>query len=60
MKEVKLEYDRTMNSMVFDKVVESHPEEFSHVTLPQREPQYVPQNGKAIICLYLYFLVNMK
>ncbi|XP_041639844.1 dynein heavy chain 1, axonemal [Cheilinus undulatus] len=42
-KEVKLEYDRTMNRVIFDKVVKSQPEDFSHITLPQRDPEYVPQ-----------------
>ncbi|XP_076603478.1 dynein axonemal heavy chain 1 [Chaetodon auriga] len=44
-KEVKLEYDRTMNRISFDKVVMSHPEEFSHITLPQKNPECVPQKG---------------
>ncbi|XP_072239156.1 dynein axonemal heavy chain 1 [Leuresthes tenuis] len=44
-KEVRLEYDRTMNRMIFDKVVMSHAEEFPYVTLPQRDPEYVPQKG---------------
>uniref|UniRef100_A0A3Q3IZZ6 Dynein, axonemal, heavy chain 1 n=1 Tax=Monopterus albus TaxID=43700 RepID=A0A3Q3IZZ6_MONAL len=44
-KEVKLEYYRTMNRMTFDKVVMSHPEEFSHITLPKKDPEYVPQKG---------------
>ncbi|KAL7406937.1 hypothetical protein ABVT39_000487 [Epinephelus coioides] len=42
-REVKLDYDRTMNCMSFDKVVTSHPEEFSHITLPQRDPEEAPQ-----------------
>ncbi|KAK2862487.1 hypothetical protein Q5P01_002020 [Channa striata] len=44
-KEVTLEYYRTMNRMSFDKVVMSHPAEFSHVILPEKEPEYVPQKG---------------
>ncbi|XP_074517159.1 dynein axonemal heavy chain 1 [Sebastes fasciatus] len=44
-KEVELEYERTMNRMSFDKVVMSHTEEFSHMTLPQKDPEYVPQTG---------------
>ncbi|XP_037831220.1 dynein heavy chain 1, axonemal isoform X2 [Kryptolebias marmoratus] len=50
-KEVKREYDRIMNGMIFDKVVASNPKKFPHITLPQKEPQYVPQNGKTIINL---------
>ncbi|MED6248877.1 hypothetical protein ATANTOWER_006426, partial [Ataeniobius toweri] len=44
-KEVKLEYDRIMNRMVFDKIVMSHPEEFSDISLPQRDTECIPQNG---------------
>ncbi|XP_028430624.1 dynein heavy chain 1, axonemal isoform X1 [Perca flavescens] len=44
-KEVNLEFECTMNRMSFDKVVRSHPEEFSHITLPQKDPEYVPQKG---------------
>ncbi|XP_051804747.1 dynein axonemal heavy chain 1-like isoform X2 [Acanthochromis polyacanthus] len=44
-KEIKLEYDHTMNSMIFEKVVMSHPEEFPHITLPQRDSECVPQTG---------------
>uniref|UniRef100_A0A3Q1BMP6 Uncharacterized protein n=1 Tax=Amphiprion ocellaris TaxID=80972 RepID=A0A3Q1BMP6_AMPOC len=56
-KEIKLEYDRTMNSMIFEKVVMSHPEEFPHITLPQKDSECVPQTGRTIglvhICLHL-------
>ena len=54
-KEVKLEYDRTMNRINLDKVVMSHREEFLHVTLPQKDPEHVPQKGQTLclghICL---------
>lgn len=52
-KEVKLEYVRTMNRMSFDKVVMSHPDEFSHITLPQKDPEYVPQKGKTVSLTYI-------
>ncbi|TMS18883.1 Dynein heavy chain 1, axonemal [Larimichthys crocea] len=42
-KEVKLGYDRTMNRMSLDKVVMRHPEQFSHITIPQKDPENVPQ-----------------
>lgn len=35
-----------MNQMVFDKVVQEDPEEFSHITLPQKEPERVPERGR--------------
>ncbi|XP_068442262.1 dynein axonemal heavy chain 1 [Clinocottus analis] len=44
-KAVKLDYECTMNRMLFNKVVMRHPQEFSHITLPQKEPEYVPQGG---------------
>uniref|UniRef100_A0A3Q3E168 Dynein, axonemal, heavy chain 1 n=1 Tax=Labrus bergylta TaxID=56723 RepID=A0A3Q3E168_9LABR len=45
--EVKLDYDRTMNRMIFDKVVQSQSEDFSHINLPEKEsvPESVPQSG---------------
>lgn len=44
--EVKLNHDWTMNRLIFDKVVKSYPEDFSHITLPQKDPEYVPSKGK--------------
>lgn len=52
-KEVKLEYECTMNRMLFDKVVMSHLQEFSHITLPQKDPEYVPQEGKTDSFVYI-------
>jgi len=34
-----------MNQMVFDKVVQDNPE-FSYITLPQKEPESVPERGR--------------
>lgn len=48
--EVRLDYDRTMNRLIFDKVVMSCPEDLSHITLPQKDPEYVPSQGK-IFCI---------
>ncbi|KAM8915859.1 dynein axonemal heavy chain 1-like [Spinachia spinachia] len=39
------EYERTMNCMVLDKVVMSQPEKFSHITVPLKDPEYVPTQG---------------
>ncbi|KAI3369512.1 hypothetical protein L3Q82_007723 [Scortum barcoo] len=44
-KEVRLEYVRTMNRMSFDKVVKNHPDEFSNITLPEKDPEYAPDKG---------------
>uniref|UniRef100_W5KGW7 Uncharacterized protein n=1 Tax=Astyanax mexicanus TaxID=7994 RepID=W5KGW7_ASTMX len=43
-KEVELHYNRTMNKLSFDWVVQNKPEEFSYITLPQEEPESVPQS----------------
>uniref|UniRef100_A0AAZ3Q3C2 Dynein heavy chain 1, axonemal n=1 Tax=Oncorhynchus tshawytscha TaxID=74940 RepID=A0AAZ3Q3C2_ONCTS len=51
-KEINLEYDRTMNRISFDRVVLTNPEDFSHITLPQREPERVPQNGFVSVPTY--------
>ncbi|XP_030276430.1 dynein heavy chain 1, axonemal [Sparus aurata] len=44
-REVKLEYDYTTNRMSFNKVVMSHPDDFAYITLPQKNPEFVPQKG---------------
>uniref|UniRef100_A0A665VDT7 Uncharacterized protein n=1 Tax=Echeneis naucrates TaxID=173247 RepID=A0A665VDT7_ECHNA len=49
-KDIKLDYDCTMNRMIFDKIVMRNPDKFSHITLPKKDPEYVPQNGK-LVCL---------
>ncbi|XP_042561677.1 dynein axonemal heavy chain 1-like [Clupea harengus] len=51
-KEINLEYDRTMNRMVFEKVVKENPEKFSHITVPQREPETVPERGFVSVPVY--------
>ncbi|KAM6325251.1 LOW QUALITY PROTEIN: dynein axonemal heavy chain 1 [Podargus strigoides] len=44
-KEVRLDYERTMNRISFDRVVTSKPEAFSYVTLPDKEEKKVPEKG---------------
>lgn len=44
-KEVRLDYERTMNRIIFDKVVTSEPQTFSYVTLPDKEENKVPEKG---------------
>ncbi|KAL0978572.1 hypothetical protein UPYG_G00172390 [Umbra pygmaea] len=51
-KEINLEYDRSMNRINFDMVVLTNPEVFPHITLPQREPEHVPQNGLVSVPTY--------
>lgn len=44
-KEVRLDYERTMNRISFDRVVTSKPETFYYVTLPDKEEKKVPEKG---------------
>ncbi|XP_050760847.1 dynein axonemal heavy chain 1 [Gymnogyps californianus] len=44
-KEVRLDYERTMNRISFDRVVTSKPQTFSYVTLPDKEEKKVPEKG---------------
>ncbi|XP_019331155.1 dynein axonemal heavy chain 1 [Alligator mississippiensis] len=44
-KEVSLDYERTMNKIIFDRVVTSKPQMFSYVTLPEKEEEKVPEKG---------------
>ncbi|XP_056267415.1 dynein axonemal heavy chain 1 [Pseudoliparis swirei] len=44
-KEVRLDYECAMNRMFLHKMVTRHPEEFAHVTLPPKDPEFVPQKG---------------
>ncbi|KAM4740185.1 dynein axonemal heavy chain 1 [Anableps anableps] len=54
VKQAKLEYDRAMNHMVFDNVVMNYPEEFSDVSLPQRDAECVPQKGCVTVPRFNY------
>ena len=44
-KEVCLEYTRSHNKILFDKTVTGQPDVFPYVTLPDPEPEIVPQTG---------------
>ncbi|XP_053933024.1 dynein axonemal heavy chain 1 [Cuculus canorus] len=44
-KEVRLDYQRTMNRISFDRVVTSKPQTFFYVTLPDEEEKKVPEKG---------------
>ncbi|XP_077458505.1 dynein axonemal heavy chain 1 [Stigmatopora argus] len=44
-REVKLEYDRTMNRFILDKSVINHPQEFSHILVPQKQQEHIPLKG---------------
>lgn len=51
--ELRLEYSRTMNRIRFDDEVLRHPEEFSHITVPTKEPEYVPQKGNTVSLVFI-------
>ncbi|NWW95122.1 DYH1 protein, partial [Rhynochetos jubatus] len=44
-KEVRLDYEHTMNRISFDRVITSKPQMFSYVTLPDKEEKKVPEKG---------------
>jgi len=44
-KEVCLEFTRSHNRILFDKTVTSQPDQFPFVTLPEPEPEVVPETG---------------
>ncbi|XP_072203968.1 dynein axonemal heavy chain 1 [Excalfactoria chinensis] len=48
-KEVKLDYKRAMNRMIFDRAVTSKPQILSYVTLPDKEERKVPEKG--LVCI---------
>lgn len=56
-KEVHLAYDFTMNRMTFDKLVQANPKEFSNITLPEKEPERVPNKG---VCACVWTLGNVS
>jgi len=45
-KEVCLEFTQSHNRILFDKTVMSQPELFPYVTLPDPEPEVVPETGE--------------
>ena len=47
-KEVCLEFTRSHNRILFDKTVTAQPELFPYVTLPDPEPEIVPNTGECI------------
>lgn len=59
-KEVKLDYEHTINRINFDRVVASKPQMFSYVTLPDKEEKEAPERGRGhreaicIQCGYLF------
>lgn len=48
--DIKLEYHYATNRMIYDQVAKRNSEEFSYLTLPEKKPESVPQQGENI-CL---------
>ena len=57
-KEVCLEYTRSHNKILFDKTVTGQPDVFPYVTLPDPEPEIVPQTGKLRFCVCMCVCVH--
>ena len=57
-KEVCLEYTRSHNKILFDKTVTAQPDVFPYVTLPDPEPEIVPQTGKLRFCVCMCVCVH--
>ncbi|KAJ6667676.1 hypothetical protein lerEdw1_015997 [Lerista edwardsae] len=45
VKEVSLDFERTMNKINFDRIVSSKPQTFFYVTLPEKEEEITPEKG---------------
>ncbi|XP_066453022.1 dynein axonemal heavy chain 1 isoform X2 [Eleutherodactylus coqui] len=43
--EISLDYERTMNKLVFDRLVSSNPQKFSYITLPDRAKDKILSKG---------------
>ncbi|KAM4652007.1 dynein axonemal heavy chain 1 [Discoglossus pictus] len=50
--EVNLDYERTMNKMMFDKLVSSKPQKFAYVTLPDKVEESISVKGRINIPMY--------
>ncbi|XP_040850525.1 dynein heavy chain 1, axonemal [Ochotona curzoniae] len=54
-KEVSLDYERSMNKIIFDRVVSSKPDTFHYVTLPTKEEEKVPEQGLVSVPEYPFW-----
>ncbi|XP_062056155.1 dynein axonemal heavy chain 1 [Lepus europaeus] len=54
-KEVSLDYERSMNKTIFDRVVASKPDTFHYVTLPKKEEEKVPERGLVSVPEYPFW-----
>lgn len=44
-KEIQVDFSRSMNRITFDRIVNSKPETYPFVTLPQEEEEVIPERG---------------
>ncbi|KAM8930485.1 dynein axonemal heavy chain 1 isoform 1-T1 [Pelodytes ibericus] len=44
--EISLDYERTMNKLIFDRRVASNPQKYAYVTLPEPVTEKVPKKGR--------------
>ncbi|OCT85694.1 dynein heavy chain 1, axonemal [Xenopus laevis] len=52
-KEISMEYERTMNKLIFDQLVISNPQKYAYVTLPDRV-EVIPMQGLVNVPEYNY------
>ncbi|XP_073447685.1 dynein axonemal heavy chain 1 [Aquarana catesbeiana] len=52
--EVGLDYERTMNKLIFDRLVSSKPQKFSYVSVPEKVEEKVPEKGLIYVPDYAY------
>ncbi|XP_068109284.1 dynein axonemal heavy chain 1 [Hyperolius riggenbachi] len=50
--EIGLDYERSMNKLIFDRLVSSNPQKFSYVAIPDKLEERVPQKGLVYIQNY--------
>lgn len=48
-KEIQLDFQRSMNKIMFDKIVQCKPEKFPFVEIEEREKEVIPETGKNTI-----------
>ena len=46
-KEIQVDFSRSMNRITFDRIVNSKPETYPFVTLPQEEEEVIPERGRS-------------
>lgn len=55
LNEVRIDYQRSMNKITFDKVVSEDPERFSFVVIEEKPAEIIPESGIANMIFGKYF-----